>query len=185
MSLILLGALAGAVFWGSCQARGKSLATQQLEATLAQHDSLKAVAAAHRDSLFRVVHALRSDSALLAIQRNAVRSQAKDSIGKLLALVADSAQRAAAAQAVKVVYLEVEACQDQLTNCEARAQNAEARARGDSVSLAATAALLDTVRLRWSQAERRAQPSFFRDLWRSRQVTLPLAALSLVLILKR
>lgn len=157
----------------------------KLEAAIAHHDSLAAVAAAHRDSLSRVVQALRSDSALLEARRRALRAQATDSIDKLLALVQDSAARAVAHAAVRVVYREVEACQDQLANCEARAQNAESRARGDSVSLALTEAILDSVRVAWSQAERAARPSLFRDIWRSRQVTLPLAALTVVLLLKR
>lgn len=185
LALLLAGALVGAIAWGSCNAHGKSLATQQLEAALAQHDSAFAKATRERDSLSQANAVLRGDSARLDAQRRAVRRQAGDSIGKLLALVTDSAARAVAHAAVRVVYLEVEACQDQLANCEARAQNAEARARGDSVSLVATAAILDTVRVRWSQAERRAQPSFFRDLWRSRSVTLPLAALTTVLLLRR
>lgn len=183
--LLLAGALVGALAWGTCNNSRASDATKQLQAILAQHDRDAARDSAHHDSLAQAVRVLRADSAFLDAQRRAVRAQSRDSIGKLLALVQDSAARVVAHAAVRVVYLEVEACQDQLSNCEARAQNAEARARGDSVSLARTEVILDSVRVAWSQAERAARPSFFRDLYRSRAVTLPLAVLSAVLILKQ
>jgi hypothetical protein len=183
--LMLAGALVGALAWGSCNAGRASDATKQLQAALAARADSSHRWTLQRDSLTDVLHALRADSATLEARRHAARRFATDSIGKLLAQIQDTSNRRVADSAVSVVYLEVEACQDQLANCEQRAQNAEQRARGDSVTLARTQALLDTVRLRWTIAERKAQPSFFRDLWRSRSVTLPLAAITTLLLLRR
>jgi hypothetical protein len=183
--LLLAGALVGVAAWGSCGWSGKSDATKRLEAALAEQDRAAHVWSATRDSLAQANDALRADSATLEARRRATRSMASDSIGKLLAMIGDSTAQQVVESAVKVVYLEVEACQNQLANCEQRARNAEHRAAGDSSQLAATQQLLDTVRVRWQIAERKAAPSFFRDLWRSRQVTLPLAALSAFLLLSR
>jgi len=181
----LVVALVVAISWGTCNAGRASDATVQLQAILsAQRDSASRWTRT-RDSLTHENTALRADSATLEVRRQQVRRLASDSIGKLLAQIQDTSNRRMADSAVRVVYLEVEACQDQLANCEARAQNAEARAHGDSLTLATTTALLDTVRHRWAIAERKAQPSFFRDLWRSRSVTLPLAALTALLLLRR
>lgn len=179
--------LVGALAWGSCNASRASDATRQLQAALAAHTDSLHVWTATRHALTAELQGLRADSQVLAVRSQRAQRAAilaTDSLGKLLARVPDSVR--AAVESTVTVFSEVgSACQAQLANCSLRAANAERRAAGDSSQLAATQSLLDTVRVRWSQAERKAQPSWLRDIWRSRSVTLPLAAITTLLLLRR
>jgi hypothetical protein len=104
----------------------------------------------------------------------------RDSVAKLLALLPDS-QRVPLASAITTIVNVGDRCQELLVNCELRAQNAEARAHGDSTQLVGLQRFVsDTLEPAWHSAERQARPSFFRDLWRSRQVTIPLIVLTIV-----
>lgn len=179
--------LLGAFAWGSCNASRASDATRQLEAALTQRDS--AAAAWHRDrqGLEIVTRRLRGDSAILAIRQQRTRREGADSIGKLLASIDDTVARAIAQQATRVVYLQVEGCQDQLTNCEQRAANAEQRAWGDSVLLDHTQILLHQTGDAWRLEQQRNRPGWLglRAFWRAKVWTVPLAVVTTLLLLRR
>lgn len=88
--------------------------------------------------------------------------------------------------AATATELELTACSLVTANCEARAANATGAWQRAEAQLNATAAQLDTTKALWRDAERRAQPSFFRDVWRSRAVTLPLILTTvLVVVVKK
>jgi len=175
----------GGLAFGTCQAGKASDAQIRLEAALAaQRDSAAAWGKA-RQALTVSLGALRRDSSTLALnltratgaaQRASQRAESlflrlPDTLRVGVRLVFDSLAGATIA------------CEASRANCELRAQNAEARVRGDSTQLFHADSLLTVTEASWHQAERQAKPSFFRDLWRSRKVTLPLAALSAFLLL--
>lgn len=183
--LALASALVGAVAWGNCQRGRASDATLKLEAALAAHALEDAVAGDRQDSLRRVNLVLRDSAALLTTRYTALRRfvpTARDSIAKLLARLPDSVARPLGTE-ITVLREAGEACHATLTNCEARAANAEQRAAGDSARLVATHQLLATTEAAWHSAEQKARPSFWRDLWRSRSVTAPLALVTIVVLL--
>lgn len=152
---------------------------RRLEAALAARDSALTGWQRDRQELTDSMRELRADSAALERARARARILARDSIGQLLALITDSTARAAADSAVRLAIGETEACEAERLNCEARAANAEERAAGDSLHLAALRVFVtDTLTPAWRDAERRAQPSLWRDVWRSRRVVLPVAALT-------
>jgi len=154
---------------------------RQLEAALAAKDSAIAAWDADRVLLLGQMDSLRADSAVLEARRRAMTRAARDSIGRLLALILDSSSRQAAEGAVRIIGIEVEACEAQLANCEARAANAEARAVGDSAQFADYRLFVhDTLEVAWQDAERRARPNALRDFWRSRSLTLPVAAAAFI-----
>lgn len=185
--IFLVGALVAALAWGTCNAGRASDAEIKLAAALAAQRDAATHWTAARDSLMQANTALRADSAFLDAQRRATRVMAKDSIGKLLAQIGDTTARSHAAEAVRVVYLEVEACQDQLANCEHRAANAEARAAGDSVLLAQTVGLLQQTEAAWRSEQRKNAPGFLglRRFWQARSWTVPLAAVTTLLLIRK
>lgn len=152
---------------------------RRLEAAIAARDSAGRAWDAERAGLLADMGRLREDSAQLEARRRAARAWSQDSIRKLLALIPDSAARAAAEGAVALEAGETARCEEQRANCEARAANAEARAAGDSTDLAALRLFVrDTLEVSWRDAERRARPSLLRDLWRSRGLTGPLVVVA-------
>lgn len=87
--------------------------------------------------------------------------------------------------AVAAVAAEQRGCSLVVINCEQRAANAES-AREDATARADSLAVkLDTVGVRWEDAERRARPSFLRDLWRTKEVTGPLVVILVILGLSK
>lgn len=71
--------------------------------------------------------------------------------------------------AVVAVEAEQAACSVVVLNCEQRAANAETARADAAVRVDSLAAQLDTLGVRWEDAEKRARPSFLRDLWRAKE----------------
>lgn len=186
LTILLVGLALGGIAFGSCQGARASAATLKLEALLASRDSAAAHWKRDRGALETDNRRLRGDSAILAIRQQRTHREAVDSIGKLLASIDDTVARAVAQQATRVVYVELEGCQDQLTNCEQRAANAEQRAAGDSVILAQTVILLKQTGDAWRLEQRRNAPGLLglRTFWRARAWTVPLVAVTTLLLLK-
>lgn len=185
--LLLSGALVGALAWGTCNAGRASKAEIRVAALLAQDSTDADAFQRTRDSLRGIVVGLRADSAVLAARAATLARRlpaAHDSLRRLLAMLPDST-RTPLDSAVAVVTAAYESCEAIRANCEARAANAEQRVAGDSIRILELEALSRTLEGEWRAAEQRAKPSFFRDLWRSRRVTLPLMALSAYLLLSR
>ena len=81
--------------------------------------------------------------------------------------------RDSAAAAVVAIIDEQAACSLVVINCEARA-GAERSGRLEALArLWASDSLRTATSVLWVDAERRARPSFFRDLWRAKAVVLP------------
>jgi hypothetical protein len=74
---------------------------------------------------------------------------------------------------------ERQACSLVVVNCEARAAAADTARLLAEAELDSTAVLLQRTAGQWRDAERRAQPSFFRDVMRAKAVVAPLVALLL------
>lgn len=187
LTLLLIGLALGGLAFGSCQGARASEATLKLEALLASRDSAAADWKRERGPLETTVRRLRGDSAILAIRQQRTHREAVDSIRTLLATIDDTVARAVAQQATRVVYVELEGCQDLLSNCEQRAANAEQRAHGDSVVLAQTHALLVDVEAAWHTEQQRNRPGFLglRRFWQAKAWTVPLAAVTTLLLLKK
>jgi hypothetical protein len=186
LMVLLAGALVGALAWGSCNANRASDAENRLNASLAAQRDSAAHWQATREGLITRLGALQRDSLALAVSYHAAQAQAGVARHRLDSLLAGNANVAlgeAVGRVLTADSVQLETCQATIGNCELRAQNAEARVHGDSLQLLRLTALTDTLGAAWHSAERRAQPSFFRDLWRSRSVTLPLAVLSVFLVL--
>lgn len=183
--VLCVGLALGGLAFGSCQASRANEAELRLNDALAKHRGSLDAWEDERRSLTRDLSALRADSASLAIRYDAVRRAAptlRDSIQHLLARLPDST-RARLQPAILELGAETTTCHEFLANCEQRVANANRRATGDSLQLLETAGLLRSTEGLWRDAERRARPSLFRDLWRSRRVTIPLAALSALLLI--
>jgi hypothetical protein len=185
--VLLVGLAIGGLAFGFHQAGRATDAELRLEAALAAQRDSASRWTASRDSLMLRMRRLRADSQVLALRyRNAAQAawRAHRTADSLLARLPDTLR-----VGIRLVFdslaEETMACANLLQNCELRARNAEARTRGDSIQLVRLTALTDTLEAAWRSAERRARPSFFRDLWRSRKVTLPLAALSVFLLVTR
>lgn len=107
-----------------------------------------------------------------AVRHLATQARARGDTG-----TAEQLETAAAA-----VEADQAACSLVVVNCERRATNAET-ARADAATRAdSLASQLDTLGVRWEDAERRARPSLFRDLWRAKG---PIAALLLIVYLTK
>lgn len=191
--LLLVGIAVGGIAFGSCQRTRAETAERQLRESLAaQRDSANRWTL-HRDSLTDRLRTLRADSQVLAVrsqqaQRATERAQAEarqfaqrlreagDTAGARVVLAADSA-----------AAREREGCSLVVLNCEARAENAEERARGDSLLLAQTAILLRQTEAAWRTEQRKNQPGFLglRAFWKARAYTVPLVAVTTLLLLRR
>jgi hypothetical protein len=87
--------------------------------------------------------------------------------------------------AATAVEAEQAGCSLVVLNCEARAANADT-ARADAAARVDSLAFqLDTLGVRWEDAEKRARPNFFRDLWRTKEVTGPLLVILVLLGLSK
>lgn len=164
--------------------RALSKTEASLEAALQQQAIAAGVHKQHDDSLQGVAQRLRDDSAQLARQAAVAQvqaSKARSRVDSLLALSNDTALAHGVAVAFAADSGVLASCANTLTNCEARAANAESRARGDSVLLVSTQALLDTTRRQW---ESTLHPSLFTQAWKARAVTLPLAILVILQALR-
>lgn len=180
----ILAALLGTL-WALRQSAQAEFRRAAHEAALrrgaAQLDSTRAAL----DSARQRVAALAADSSRLAASLLVARQAADAGLDAVRELArtrrdaGDTATAAALEGASGAVQAERAACSLVVLNCEERAANATAAWHTAEAQLASTAALLDTTAVRWRDAERRAQPSFFRDLWRARAVTVPLVAATL------
>lgn len=187
LTLLLLGAAAGGLLFGSCQASRASEAEITLHLALAQHAHTDSLASLKQDSLRGVAVTLRDSASLLALRlrgATTIAAHARRAVDSLLALTPDSLRDAldSAVTRIGVVGL---ACAESLQNCEQRAANAEQRASLDSGRVVALQGLNHDLEDAWHSAEQRARPSLLRDFWRSRRLTGPLVLLSVVLILER
>lgn len=186
LTLLLVGAVVGALAWGTCNAGKATDAQIRLEEALQAHRDSATQWQEARQVLTARLGALQRDSSTLARQyvvashSAAVARHRGDS---LLLLIPDTL-RVAIRLTFDSLAGEAIACRGLLVNCELRAQNAEARAHGDSIHFADLQRFVsDTLEPAWHTAERKARPSWLRDLWRSRSVTLPLAAVTTFLLL--
>lgn len=191
--LLLGGMLVGALAWGSCNASRASEANFKLDALLAARDSQATIEAARQDSLRRALRALRADSATLHV--SLVRTQASRDAAqresKALVTRLQAAGDTAGARVIRVADSTAQAerlgCSLVVQNCEARAENAEERAQGDSVLLDQTQTLLNQTRAAWQAEQRKNAPGLFglRRFWQARSWTVPLAAVTTLLLLRR
>jgi hypothetical protein len=146
---------------------------QQLQATRDELQGFRARAARLAEDSGRLAISLTGarrarDAARTEARALALRlSQQGDTAGSRIVLMDDSAAVAERA-----------ACSLVVLNCEARAAIADS-------GLARAVTQLDSTQSWWRAAEHRAQPSFFRDVWRARAVTLPLIVATVVLALRR
>lgn len=193
LTLLLIGLALGGLAFGSCQGARASEATLKLEALLASRDSAAAHWTVERHALTEATRRLRGDSTMLHValvrtqasrdgaqresQRLATRLQAAgDTAGARVVRVADSTAQA-----------ERQGCSLVVLNCEARAENAEERAAGDSILLAQTHTLLVQTEAAWHIEQQRNRPGLFglRRFWQARAWTVPLAAVTALLLLRR
>lgn len=160
----------------------------ELEAALAARgESLKAT----RGDLARLrarAESLAVERARLAVSlvgartaRDAARRESA-SLAERLRAAGDTAGAAVVERGDSAAAAERAACSLVVVNCEARAAAADSARVLAERDLDATAVLLNRTAGRWRDAERRAQPSFFRDVWRARAVTLPLALTTVYLL---
>lgn len=186
--LLLTGALVGALAWGNCNAGKASDAQKSLQNALQAHRDSLAQWQIERGALSLTADSLRT--ALVPLREaykvsRVLGQRGRDSLTKLLALLPGS-QRAPFEPVILTLTTEAAACHDLLVNCELRAFNAEARAHGDSLQLVTLQRFVsDSLEPAWQRAEQKARPSWLRDVWRSRSVTLPLAALSAFLLVTK
>ncbi len=87
--------------------------------------------------------------------------------------------------AAAAVEAEQAGCSLVVLNCEARAANAETARADAATRVDSLVAQLDTLGVRWEDAERRARPSYFRDLWRTKEVTGSLLVILVLLGLSK
>lgn len=191
--LLCIGLALGGLAFGSCQASRASEATFKLEALLAARDSSAALEAARQDSLRHELRALRVDSATLHV--SLVRTQASRDAAQreaqTLAIRLQVAGDTAGARVVRVADSTAQAerigCSLVVQNCQARAENAEERAQGDSILLVQTHTLLVQTEAAWHTEQQRNRPGFLglRSFWHARSWTVPLAAVTTLLLLSR
>jgi hypothetical protein len=188
--VLLVGALVGAVAWGTCNAGRASDANKQLRAALADSTHRWTM---RRDSLTDRLRALRTDSATLATSlrstqasRDAATAEARH-LAQRLRESGDTAGARVLVTADSLAHAERLGCALVIQNCEARAENAEERAAGDSILLAQTAILLRQTEAAWRSEQRKNAPGFLglRSFWKARAFTIPLAAVTTLLLLRR
>jgi len=123
----------------------------------------------------------------LALSREAVDAGlvAVRELARIRRAAGDTGAATALEGAAGAVEAERRSCSLVVLNCEQRASNATAAWHLAESQLDSTAADLVTTAARWRDAERRAQPSFFRDIWRARGVTLPLLAATVFFAARR
>jgi hypothetical protein len=172
---VLAGALA--VFYAANQDAKAALARVQHEASLAAaRDSLHGF---HERAQRLAVDSARLSISLAGARRARDAAQAENAaLARRLAQQGDTAGARVVLAGDSTAAAERAACSLVALNCEARA------AVADSARAVAVRQLDTTVAL-WRGAERRAQPSFFRDAWRARGVTLPLLAATVYLVLRK
>lgn len=128
------------------------------------------------DSLTRLTQAGDSLRAGWAVSREASGA----AIITLRNLVAQLPRehRAEVTVAVGTIIHEQEACSLVVINCEARAE-AERSGRLEALDqLRASDSLRTATAVLWQDAERRARPNFFRDVWRAKAAVLPSLAVA-------
>jgi septal ring factor EnvC (AmiA/AmiB activator) len=189
----LIGLGLGGIAFGSCQANRASDATRQLQEALAAHTDSLTVWTATRHALTAELQGLRADSAVLRI--SLVRTQASRDAAQrdaqTLATRLQTAGDTAGARVVRVADSTAQAeragCSLVIQNCQARAENAEERAAGDSILLVQTALLLKQTGDAWRTEQRKNAPGFLglRAFWKARTWTVPLAAVTTLLLLKK
>jgi len=185
-------ALGGFAF-GSCQAGRASDAELKLQAALQAHTDSSHRWTLKRDSLTDALQGLRADSTVLHV--SLVRTQASRDLAQrnaqALASRLQTAGDTAGARVIRVAdstaQVERQGCSLVVVNCEARAENAEERAAGDSVLLDQTQVLLNHTRAAWQSEQRKNAPGFLglRRFWQARSWTVPLAAVTTLLLLKK
>jgi hypothetical protein len=117
---------------------------------------------------------LREDSAIVYPLWSTAREAAAAGVWAVRAIAQQARDRGDTSVAEQletatlVIEAERQACSVVILNCEQRAANAET-ARADAAQrVDSLDAQLDTLGVRWEDAERRARPSFFRDMWRAK-----------------
>lgn len=175
--------------FGSCQASRATDAEIRLnDALSAQRDSASHWHTA-REGLTVRLQALQRDSGMLALRyevASRTASAARHRGDSLLALLPDTLRVAVRLTFDSLAGATV-ACQASLANCELRAANAEARAHGDSLQLFRSDSLLQTTEASWHTEQRKNRPGFLglRSFWHARSWTVPLAAVTTLLLLRR
>lgn len=187
--VLCVGLAIGGALFGSCQASRATEAEIRLQDALAQHRGSLDAWEDERTGLTRRLGALQRDSGALALRYEGARRSAavaRHRGDSLLALLPDTL-RVAVRLTFDSLSAETAACDAVLRNCELRAANAEARAQGDSIHLVETAKLLLTTEGQWRMELQRNRPGFLgmRAFWHARSWTIPLAAVTTLLVLQR
>jgi hypothetical protein len=129
------------------------------------------------------IAALQADTGRLSLALRRTRAAVPRSVGTVRPILAaaDSATgRTEHVEALNAILAAGAACEESLQNCERRSALADSMTADLQRQLDATAKLLDSTATKWRDAESRAQPSLFRDLWRSKSVLVLLAVLLIV-----
>ena len=182
---VLCVVLAGLAVWGLLSARQE---TAHARALRAQLDSTRLAYGVDSARWAQERTALEADRARLAqegsrLARTVVvtRDSARQALGTLAALLAARGDDSTGA-VLATVEDAFAACDEanaglakQLDNCEHRVVLADSQA-------AANQRLSARYELAWQNAEARARPNFFRDVWRAKGMLLPLLALVGVLV---
>lgn len=187
LAAVLAGLLAWTWFgWQGADRRAEGV-RQHMAAERGRFRLDSALRADSLEQLRARLAALRADSADLARQLEIATRDAQaaaDSLAVLTAGLSDSLRDAIAAQVHTIAAVGV-ACQATLENCEERAANAEARERQEAAAAAAARRLAAVADSSWQDAEQRARPNLFRDLWRTKQVWATVLAVVTVVVVVR
>ncbi len=179
----------GGLAFGTCQASRATDAEIRLQDALtAQKDSASHWRTA-REGLTVRLQTLQRDSGVLALNlaRATGAAQRASQRAESLFLRLPDTLRVGVRLVFDSLAGETIACRGMLMNAEARGQNCEQRARGDSIQLTQTVRLLLQTEAAWHIEQQKNRPGFLglRSFWHARSWTIPLAAISALLILRR
>ena len=115
------------------------------------------------------------------------REASTAAIGTIRTLIASrpAAEQPALNTAVDVVIRAGDTCDATVANCEARVQTSHQRELEALAQLQRADSVKDATVTRWQDAEKRATPHFFRDLWRAKAIVVPAVVTTGVCLLTR
>lgn len=180
--LMLASAVFGAKWKQEAGAKGAALLEAQTRYTA---DSTGFVNRMQQlgDSLELLTKAGDSLKTALGLSREASGA----AIGTIRSLIASqpAAAQPALNTAVDVVIRAGDTCDATVANCEARAATSHQRELEALAQLQKSDSLRGATTVRWQDAEKRAAPSFFRDLARAKAIVVPALVVTGVCLLRK
>lgn len=135
------------------------------------------------DSLAAQTHVGDSLTKALGVYREAMPA----ALGTIRSLIASqpAAAQPALNTAVDVVIQAGNTCDATVANCETRAATSHQRELEALAQLQKSDSLRGATTVRWQDAEKRAAPSFFRDLARAKAIVVPALVVTGVCLLRK